>query len=145
VAPIISARVSCVIFGISISGSPGLPNSAISRRILASGEQTLRTRTHSCSHFLQCPPLRGKGLFQIAHISKDTLGNSRDAFSGEGGILVKRFAASVLPLGLEGPLGPLIALVGIPSISPRSAAGSSTWPQASCSRGRVRQESRPAG
>jgi hypothetical protein len=35
VVPIISARVSCVIFGISVSGSPGLPNSAINNRILA--------------------------------------------------------------------------------------------------------------
>ena len=26
-------RVSCVIFGISVSGSPGLPNSAINRRL----------------------------------------------------------------------------------------------------------------
>ncbi len=35
VVPIISARVSCVIGGICGSGSPGIPNSAISRRILA--------------------------------------------------------------------------------------------------------------
>ena len=35
VVPISSARVSCVIFGIKLSGSPGFPNSAIKRRILA--------------------------------------------------------------------------------------------------------------
>jgi hypothetical protein len=35
VVPTISASVSCVIFGISVSGSPGLPNSANNRRILA--------------------------------------------------------------------------------------------------------------
>jgi len=32
---IISARASCEIFGINISESPGLPNSAIKTRILA--------------------------------------------------------------------------------------------------------------
>src|SRR5580704_18938837 len=36
VVPIISASVSCDILGIIGSGSPGLPNSAIRRRILAS-------------------------------------------------------------------------------------------------------------
>jgi hypothetical protein len=35
VVPIISARVSCVIIGINVSGPPGLPNSAINRRIRA--------------------------------------------------------------------------------------------------------------
>ena len=35
VVPIISARVSCVIFGIRDSGSPGLPNSAINKRIVS--------------------------------------------------------------------------------------------------------------
>jgi len=35
VVPIISAKVSCVILGINVSGSPGLPNSAINKRILA--------------------------------------------------------------------------------------------------------------
>src|ERR1039457_7574169 len=35
VVPIISARVSCVIGGMKFSGSPGLPNSAISNRIRA--------------------------------------------------------------------------------------------------------------
>ena len=35
VVPIISARVSCVISGINDSGSPGLPNSANNKRILA--------------------------------------------------------------------------------------------------------------
>jgi hypothetical protein len=35
VVPIISASVTWVIFGIRVSGSPGLPNSAIRRRILA--------------------------------------------------------------------------------------------------------------
>ena len=34
VVPIISANVSCEILGINVSGSPGSPNSAISRRIL---------------------------------------------------------------------------------------------------------------
>jgi hypothetical protein len=31
----LSARVSWVIFGINVSGSPGLPNSVINKRILA--------------------------------------------------------------------------------------------------------------
>lgn len=35
VVPVISANVSCVILGIRDSGSPGLPNSAMSNRILA--------------------------------------------------------------------------------------------------------------
>ena len=35
VVPIMSASVSCEILGISVSGSPGCPNSAISNRILA--------------------------------------------------------------------------------------------------------------
>lgn len=35
VVPIISANVSCEILGINVSGSPGSPNSAINRRILA--------------------------------------------------------------------------------------------------------------
>ena len=35
VVPIISAKVSCVISGINGSGSPGLPNSASNKRILA--------------------------------------------------------------------------------------------------------------
>ena len=33
VVPIMSARVSCVMGGIKVSRSPGLPNSAINRRI----------------------------------------------------------------------------------------------------------------
>jgi hypothetical protein len=35
IVPIISAKASWVIGGISGSGSPGMPNSAINRRILA--------------------------------------------------------------------------------------------------------------
>jgi hypothetical protein len=35
VVPIISASASCVISGINSSGSPGLPNSANNKRILA--------------------------------------------------------------------------------------------------------------
>ncbi len=35
VVPIISANVSCVILGINVSGSPGMPNFAIKGRIFA--------------------------------------------------------------------------------------------------------------